>query len=1005
LDFASGKSNQFVPDTAEKSRLATYGRNTRRRALFLLLLGPAVILSGIFAVRWWQTTRYRAELARARREFRDGLVGTARARLVRLEARWPRRGEIEYWLGRCEMEAGNTEAAIAAWGRVPDDARQAPLAALARGRAASKVGRYGLAESCLERASRAGGHVGEQARQHLAWLHLITGRHDEYRSYLRREITHTREPSELLWLLWAIDHEPYIIEERRPILEGARNAAPDDDRVWLGLADLATRHGHFEEAGLWLDRCERTRPDDPVVWRARLDWAQAADRLDQAMRAARHLPAAALAQKRLLSLMAWFAARCGDRRAEREALEKLLAREPDEAAGFERLADLASQDGQSERLAELRRRKAVIDDARNRYRMLIDMSDRPSHAAELAAAAETMGRVFDARAWWALALRRSQSTTEAEAALARLPSVEPATVAAGVLLAELLGPLPTHVREKTILTSRLHIPRFSEDAEERGLAFTFENGCSELRQLPETGSGGVAFLDYDGDGWLDIYAVQGGRFPPLEGSHPPFGDRLFRNRGDGRYEDATVASGLAALPGGYGYGVAVGDYDNDGRADLLVTRWRSYALYHNKGGGKYEDVTARAGLGGNRDWPTSAAWADLDGDGDLDLYVCHYLQWEPGTTPPCHRPDSNKHAYCTPRLLPALPDHVFRNDGGRFVDVTADAGIVDHDGRGLGVVAADLDEDGKVDLYVANDMSANLFFRNLGGFHFSEQGEQAGLAASAGGGFLAGMGVACGDVDGDGHMDVAVTNFFGESTTLYHNHGGGYFSDRAPAAGLAAATRFVLGFGLVALDANNDGRLDLAEANGHVDDHRPSIPYPMRAQLFLGDGAGNLVDVSDRAGPAWQPLRLGRGLAAGDVDNDGRIDLLLVGQNAPLALFRHQPGARQERPDDAPGHFLTLLLEGTESNRDAVGARVVVTASGKSQVAVRFGGGSYLSASDPRLHFGLGPAGVAERVEVTWPSGRHDCYSSLAADTGYRLVEGAAAPSPLVGFGSAGIKR
>ncbi len=367
------------------------------------------------------------------------------------------------------------------------------------------------------------------------------------------------------------------------------------------------------------------------------------------------------------------------------------------------------------------------------------------------------------------------------------------------------------------------------------------------------------------------------------------------------------------------------------------------------------------------------------------------------------RPAALRHAggrqngYCDPRLLPPLPDHVFRNDAGRFVDVTTEAGIVDRDGRGLGVVAADLDDDGRVDLFVANDTTANFFFRNEGGFRFTEEGLESGLAASASGGNLAGMGVACGDFDGDGRRDLAVTNYLGESTTLYHNHGEGRFSDRAAAAALAAPTRFVLGFGLAALDANNDGHLDLAQANGHVDDYRPAVPYLMPAQLFLGDGAGKLVDVSDRAGMPWRRPRLGRGLAVGDLDNDGRSDVLIVAQNAPLALLHNQSAS--------PNHFVTLALEGTASNHDAVGARVAVTVSGKTQVAMRFGGGSYLSASDHRLHFGLGPAQKVDRVEVTWPTGRRDCYQGLAADAGYRLREGDPAPKPLPGFASSTAKR
>src|SRR5262249_15605500 len=267
---------------------------------------------------------------------------------------------------------------------------------------------------------------------------------------------------------------------------------------------------------------------------------------------------------------------------------------------------------------------------------------------------------------------------------------------------------------------------------------------------------------------------------------------------------------------------------------------------------------------------------DFDNDGDLDLYVCHYLKWDAEHPTLCEYPERSKPGYmhCDPHAFPALPDHVFRNDDCRFIDVTKQAGIVDPNGRGLGVVAADLDDDGKIDVFVANDLSPNLFFRNLGGFRFSEQGTESGLAASAAGGFLAGMGVACVDLDGDGRLDLAVTNFLNEATTLYHNHGGRLFSDRSAAPGLAAATRPFHGLALATVAANNDGRLDLVQANGHVSDFSPSFAYEMKAQLLLGADSGQFRDVSLQAGPPWQVRRLGRGLAAGDIDNDGRMDVL-----------------------------------------------------------------------------------------------------------------------------------
>jgi enediyne biosynthesis protein E4 len=970
---------------------------TRRRT-WIVAFGLPALLGGWIVVKTVESWRSENELLQARRDFNAKKFGAARDRLARLSLGRSGHGEVEYLLGACEKIRGNDTEAMAAWGRVPDTAPEAPAALLSRGQLAVELGQYRLAETCFERAQRTGGDVGAEARRQFSSLQWITGRHGDYRSLLQREFRHTRDPVETLRLLWSIDHEPYPIAGMRQTLEKAGVMAPDDDRVWLAKADMATRAGRFDEANELLWRCERAKPNDGVVWRTRLEWAQAAGRPAEVLRAARHLPASALTRTRLQELVAWLAAQAGDREAEREALERLVAMNPDETAGVERLADMAAQDGNIELVAKLRQCKAARDSARDRYADLIYKPDPLPSASELARSAEALGRSFDAQCWWKLAARDPAHKTLAEAALARLATIEPDSPPSDRLLANLLGPVRAEWNAKTTMIGTLSIPTFTDDAERRGLAFTFDNGRTDLRQLPETMSGGVGLLDFDGDGWLDVYAVQGGTFPPPGGSSVPFGDRLFRNLGNGRFEDATNSSGMSRFRGGYGHGVAVGDYDNDGRPDLFVTRWQSYSLYHNLGQGRFEDVTASVGLGGDRDWPTSAAWADLDNDGDLDLYVCHYLQFDPATAAPCHRQNGPEYTYCNPHEYAALPDHVFRNDRGRFVDVTTAAGIVDLHGRGLGVVAADLDDDGKVDLFVANDTTANYFFRNNGDFRFVEEGVASGLATSAGGGYLAGMGVACGDLDGDGRLDLAVTNFLGESTTLYHNHGNAVFSDRSAAAGLTTATRFVLGFGIAALDVNNDGRLDLAQANGHVVDYRPTLPYAMATKLFLGDKEGRLTDVSDRAGAPWQVARLGRGLAIGDIDNDGFIDVLVVAEKDPLAVFHNKPPSRKNPREKRADHFITLGLEGTSSNRDAVCARVTVMASTGIQVAVRFGGGSYLSSRDPRLHFGLGSADVADRVEVRWPSGKTDIYRGLTGDRGYKLTEGDATPRLLTGF-------
>ncbi|MFO0892522.1 MAG: FG-GAP-like repeat-containing protein [Isosphaeraceae bacterium] len=969
---------------------------TRHRRWAILCVGIGLTLAAWLGVRALQTRQFREELGRAREEVKARRFSAARTRLARLAERRPDDGEIALLLGECERRLGNPDAALAAWRRIPDQAEQAPQAALSCGRMALGLGRYRVAEGCLLRASRTEGEAAAEASSLLEVLYWTTGRREEHRALLRARAEHEADPSGTLRVLWGVDRDPYPVERLAETLDRARAAAPDDDLVWLASAHLATHTGRFEEAAGWLERCERARPDDLAVRIARLDWAVASGRPEEVRRAAARFSASGMPRIRALATSAWLAARDGVREVERAALDALTALEPANDAALERLADLAAQAGEGKQVAELRRRKAAMDAARDRYDRLVNPSETAPAAVEYARAAEAIGRWFDARLWWALASRRDPSiAAEAASATARLKAREDEAASTdGRVVVELLKTDRARAGTQDSAPGGLDVPAFVDEAASRGLVFRFDHGPSPEHQLPETMSGGVGLLDFDGDGWLDIYALQGGAFPPRS-SPSVFGDRLFRNRGDGRFQDVTEASGLAALPGGYSHGVAVGDYDNDGRPDLFVTRWRSYALYRNLGGGRFQDVTARAGLGGDRDWPTSAAWADLDDDGDLDLYVAHYLKWDAENPPLCEYPDRSRagYRYCDPLSFAATPDHLFRNDGGRFVDVTAEAGIVDRDGRGLGVLTVDLDEDGKVDIFVANDLSANCYFRNLGGLKFSERAVEAGLAASAEGGYLAGMGIACGDLDGDGLLDLAVTNFFNQVTTLYHNHGRGLFSDRSGFVGLSEATRRFLGFGVAALDANNDGRLDLAQANGHVSDFRPSYPYEMRAQLLLRDASGRFRDVSEQAGDPWRVPRLGRGLAIGDIDNDGSLDILIVGQGDSLALLRNQA-----RP--ATGHFLILKLEGVTCNRDGYGAKVTVTAGGRSQVGARSGGGSYLSTSDPRLHFGLGAAQRVDRVEVHWPSGRSDVYEGLIGDTGYRLREGDPTPLRLAGFGA-----
>jgi tetratricopeptide (TPR) repeat protein len=959
----------------------------RRTGIRIVALAGAVTVSAVAAQSW----RQRHELGLARAELERGEYLTALGRLEFLESTrvpWTggRKDELAYWLGVCRWRAGRRKEALAALARVPDGADYGTRTAAMMAVGLLEQGHWRAAERRLERALAREATDLDTIRGQLEQLYRMQVRTEDAARLLRAGCATVSDPVGVLRALWRTERGTPPLATICQALDIGERLDPRDERVWLGRARVATLMGRLDEAEAWLSRCTDpgAHPDEPV-WRAWLDWSRAARRPETARMALRALGPARLGPAGRLAWRAWFAQQEGDVAAERRALESWLTLEPRHPAILTRLAVLTRAAGQADRTASLVAAKAEVDRALDAYneRMLDgDPLGRASDRLALGRLAEAIGRRFDAGIWYTLVLRVEPGNADARSALTRLEAFEPG--AAATILND-LDPWDADSVATSTAPSRVSRDReagrrawFVDDANSAGLAFTFRNGETPIRQMPVALSGGVALLDYDGDGWLDVFALQGGTFPPEPGA-APFGDRLYRNRGDGTFEDVTGRSGLAALRGGYGQGVAVGDVDNDRRPDLFVTRWRRYALYYNRGDGTFEDVTQAWGLGGDRDWPTSSAFADLDGDGDLDLYVCHYVAWDAEDPRLCRNQATYAFMSCNPLTCPARPDHVFRNDRGRFTDVTSDAGILDRNGRGLGVVAADFDDDGKIDLFVANDKSANYLFHNLGGFRFEEVGESAGVAASAEGGYQAGMGVACGDVDGDGRLDLAVTNYYGESTTLYRNLGSGLFTDRTAATGLGGASRLLLGFGAAFLDADNDGRLELLTANGHTDD-LGDTPFRMPAQLLVGSDDGRFLDVTDTSGPAMSIRHLGRGLAVGDLDNDGRTDALLVAQNEPIVFLHNQT--------EPKGHGVRFRLEGRRSNRDGVGARVTIRVGTQRRLGERYGGGSYLSACDPRLHFGLGTARRIDEVEVRWPSGQVDIFRDLEPDETYHLGEG-----------------
>ena len=517
-----------------------------------------------------------------------------------------------------------------------------------------------------------------------------------------------------------------------------------------------------------------------------------------------------------------------------------------------------------------------------------------------------------------------------------------------------------------------------------GIDLVNVSGGATKDYIVDANGNGAALVDYDNDGDLDALLVNGSMRDHLARGGDPM-VALYRNDGSGRFTDVTTASGFNR--NGWGMGVCAADVDNDGFTDVYVTAFGPDVLWRNTGTGTFTDMTRRAGLGDPR-WSTSCAFNDYDHDGFVDLYVANYVKFS-GTSIPSRAATANcrfmaTDVFCGPNRLPGEADVLYRNNGdGTFTDVTARTGILDPGYYGFGVVFADLTGDGWPDIYVANDSVPNLFFRNTGKGTFVEDGLLAGVAVSGDGRPQAGMGVDAGDYNGDGLPDLVVTNFSHDYNTLYENGPPGVFTDRSYAAGVAVTAGPYLGWGVKLVDLDNDGRLDLFIANGHVypdvDGRGLGTSYKQRKQVFMNDGR-RFRDATGAIGGGLLVDRSSRGAAFGDIDNDGDIDALVVNMNDRPTLLRN----------DTPrgNHWLTLRLIGGPSNRDGLGARVTIDAGGRKQLFEVRSDGSYLSHSDMRVHAGLGAAARAARVEIRWPSGRVESVPNVAADRFYVAREG-----------------
>jgi len=520
--------------------------------------------------------------------------------------------------------------------------------------------------------------------------------------------------------------------------------------------------------------------------------------------------------------------------------------------------------------------------------------------------------------------------------------------------------------------------RFENIAAKAGVNFITRNSPTPNKNQIETMVAGVALLDYDGDGWLDIYLVNGAAIPSLQKESPAYWNRLYHNNHDGTFTDVTERAGVAGA--GYGMGVAVGDYDNDGRPDIFLANVTGNQLFHNNGDGTFTDVTAKAGLAGaemngKKMWSAGAGWFDYNNDGKLDLFVVNYCVWEVNKDPFCHV-KSGVRGYCHPKVYASLHNSLYRNNGdGTFTDVSQETGISSRMGKGMSVSFADYDSDGFLDAFVANDTTPGLLFHNLGGKKFEEVGTQVGVAYAPDGVALSGMGSDFKDVNNDGKPDIWYTAVEHESFPLLINQGNGEFDDLTQASGLRV-TNEMSGWGNGIFDFDNDGWKDLFVARANVLDNIAELgrrKYPEPNSLFRNLGNGKFEEVGASAGSDFQEEAAHRGVAFGDLFNDGRIDAVVSVLGGPVEVLRNV--------SETGNHWISMKLVGTKSNRMGIGAQIqVITEDGASQWNEVTTAVGYASSSDSRVHFGLGKNRVVKDIEVRWPSGIKEVLHNVATD-------------------------
>ena len=527
--------------------------------------------------------------------------------------------------------------------------------------------------------------------------------------------------------------------------------------------------------------------------------------------------------------------------------------------------------------------------------------------------------------------------------------------------------------------------RFEDRRAESGVSFVLKNGTTPDKPVIDSVLGGVGLFDYDNDGFLDIFFTNGARIPSLEKDAPAFFNRLYRNNRDGTFTDVTERAGLRGA--GYSMGVAAGDYDNDGWSDLYVAGLNRNFLYHNNGDGTFTDVTERVGVAGmgangSKMWSVGAAWFDYDNNGQLDLFVANYLDWNWGNSKVCG--EEGKRLSCSPLVYGGQPNILYHNNGdGTFTDVSESSGIAHHIGKGMGLAVADYDGDGFTDIFVGNDVMGNFLFKNLAGRTFTEVAIEAGVAYTEDGLPISNMGVDFRDLNNDGRPDLVITSLGGDTFQLYLNSGQGSFLPSTFPSGLGYDTVQMSGWGVGAYDLDNDGNKDVFTANSHVSENADLYRHDHYRQpnaVFLNLGNARFRNVTAEAGPAMQVAAPHRGCAFGDLNNDGRIDVVVSAIGQPAELLYNTSAAEN--------HWILVQAEGTRSNRDGIGTKIKLTSeSGRVQYNHVTTSVGYLSSSDKRVHFGLGADRRAREIELHWPSGRVQVLRDVPANQILKVKE------------------